>query len=80
MGVARFKHIAVSNGAGDQQRGGKSCSAPAGAVFSAAPQPSSAEPDAAESEPHEPAAVHGLRHTLTQSVTHFDCFCQSSRH
>lgn len=65
----RFKHVAVSDGASDQQRGGKSRSAAAGAVFPAAPQPSPAEPDAAVPQPHEPAAVHGYRHTLTQSVT-----------
>lgn len=65
----RFKHIAVSDGASDQQCGGQPGSAAAGAVFSAAPQPPPAEPDATVSQSHEPAAVHGYCHTLTQYVT-----------
>lgn len=69
--VDRFKHIAVPDGACDQQCGREPRSAAAGAVLPAAPQPSPAEPDAAVSQPHEPAAVHGYRHTLAQSVTHF---------
>lgn len=66
--LARFKHIAVSDGASDQQRGGQPRSAAAGAVFPAAPQPPPAEPDAAVPQPHEPAAVHDYCHTL-ESVT-----------
>lgn len=67
--LSRFKHVAVSDGASDQQRGGQPCGAAAGAVFPAAPQPPPAEPDAAVPQPHEPAAIHGYRHTLAQSVT-----------
>lgn len=73
-GLARFKHITVSDGASDQQRGWQPCSTAAGAVFPAAPQPPPAEPDATVSQPHEPAAVHGYCHTLTQSVTVFYIF------
>lgn len=65
----RFKHIAISVGASDQQRGGQPSGAAAGAVFPAAPQPPPAEPDAAFPQSHESAAVHGNRHTLAQSVT-----------
>lgn len=65
----RFKHVTVSDGASDQQRGGKPGSFAAGAVFPAAPQPPPAEPDAAVTQPHEPAAIYGHRHALTQSVT-----------
>ena len=67
--LARFKHIAVSDGASDQQCGGQPGGAAAGAVFSAASQPPPAEPDAAVSQPHEPAAIHDHCHALTQSVT-----------
>lgn len=67
--LSRFKHVAVSDGASDQQRGGQPRGAAAGAVFPAAPQPPPAEPDAAVPQPHEPAAVHGYRHALAQSVT-----------
>lgn len=69
--LSRFKHIPVSDGASDQQCGGQPCSAAAGAVLPAASQPSPTEPDAAVSQPHEPAAIHGCSHTFTQSVTHF---------
>lgn len=69
MHLTRFKHIAISDGASDQQRGRQPCGAAAGAVFPTAPQPPPAEPDAAVPQPHEPAAVHGYCHTLAQSVT-----------
>lgn len=75
----RFKHVAVSDGASDQQRDGQPRSAAAGAVLPAAPQPPPAEPDAAVTQPHEPAAVHGYCHTLTQSVTHFYCLLLHSQ-
>lgn len=66
--LSRFKHVAVSDGAGDQQRGGKPGSAAARSLLPAASQPPPAEPDAAVPQPHEPAAVHGDCHTLAQSV------------
>lgn len=66
--LSRFKHVAVSDGAGDQQRGGQPGGAAARSLLPAAPQPPPAEPDAAVPQPHEPAAVHGDCHTLAQSV------------
>lgn len=75
MRLTRFEHVAVPDGAGDQQRGGQLGGAAAGSVLSAASQSSPAEPDAAVAEPHEPAAVHGHCHTLTQSVTHSYSLC-----
>lgn len=67
--LSRFKHVAIPDGAGDQQRGGQPGGAAACPLLPAAPQPPPAEPDAAVTQPHEPAAVHGVRHTLAQSVT-----------
>lgn len=64
--LVRFKHVAVSDSASDQQCGGQPGSVAAGAVYPAASQPTPAEPDAAVSQPHEPAAIHGYCHTLTQ--------------
>lgn len=61
----RSEHVAVSVGASDQQRGGEPCSAAAGAVLPAAPQSPPAWPDAAVPQP---AALHGHRDSLTQSV------------
>lgn len=66
---SRFKHVAVPDGARDQQRGGQPGGAAACPLLPAAAQPPPAEPDAAVAQPHEPAALHGVRHTLAQSVT-----------
>lgn len=67
--LSRFEHVAVPDGAGDQQRGGQPGGAAARPLLPAAAQPPPAEPDAAVAQPHEPAAVHGVRHTLAQLVT-----------
>lgn len=82
--LTRFEHVAISDGASDQQRGGQLSGAAAGAVFPAAPQPPPSEPDAAVPRPNESAAVHGYCHTLAQSVAIISTLitygCNSSFH
>lgn len=66
--LSRFELVAVPIGASDQQCSGQPGGAAACPVLPAAPQPSPARSDAAVSQPHGTAAVHGDSHTLTQLV------------
>ncbi len=69
--TSRFEHVAGADGTCHQQHYRQSGSIAAGAVLAAAECLAPAA-HATVTQPHEPAALHGLCLTLTQSV-HFLC-------
>ncbi len=85
MLTSRFEHVAGTDGTCHQQRCRQSGSVAAGAVLTAAECLAPAA-HATVIRPHEPAALHGLRLALTQSVhvlcplsTHLDKINSFSR-